>query len=361
MNKRYTKGWPKRLLVLILIGLLVSPIGLSACQSQPASNAPETVSSDTPAIVQQTARQIQRHWPHMAQVWPGLDYDRHNLILFVIDDDNQVQQAWQISTQATNQLTSEEYANLAVPQDGGFEKLDFAGQPSISASLSQRSLATTNPEEFYRFITHELVHLYYQAQADQSMGETSRSQQYPVEIEPRLYRQMIYQNLIKAYREPDKQADHLGRARYWHDLWKAKYPEEYRTIKAIDIAEATARYIENISAFIGQQTSPDEFLDKASQAIETDQLYTEASAESYELGYVAGLILDRTQPDWKQTFYQQNVSVDEWLLKDVKPIDQEPDPELKHKLSGKIEQYNQSVQARISHLISAQSDQTIPY
>lgn len=360
-----TKAWPKRLLVLILIGLLVSPIGLSACQSDPTSKAPVTdtpgLSSETPSIIQQMAGQIKSHWPHMAQVWPGLDYARHNLILFVLDDDDQVKQAWQINTQATKQLTVEEYADLAVPQAGGFEKLDYAGQPSISASLSESTLATTDPQDFYRFITHELVHLYYQAEADQTMGESSRSQQFPVDKQPRLYRQMLYQNLIKAFQEPDKQADHLGRARYWHDLWKTQYSEEYQTIKAIDIAEATARYIENIATFISPETSADELRDKASQAIETNQIYTEASAESYELGYVAGLILDRIKPDWKETFYQQNVSVDEWLLRDIKPIAQEADPQLENKLSLEIERYNQSVQAEISPLITAQSDQSIPY
>ena len=365
MQRHPSKTWPKRLLGLILIGLILSPIGLSACQSD---GAPQTApaessrpSSDHPAILQTLARRIQSHWPHMAKVWPGLDYTRHHLILFVTDDDDQVQQAWQLNTQGIKQLSAEQYAGLAVPQSGGFEQLEFESQSSISASLSAATLAGTDPEDFYRFITHELVHLYYQAEADQFMGQASRSQQYPVESEPRLYRQMLYQNLIKAYRDPQNQADHLGRARHWLDQWKTQYPEEYQAIQATDIAEATARYIENIATFIGPNTSADDWRDKASQAIETDQIYTEASAESYELGYVAGLILDRMRPDWKDTFYQQKISIDEWLLSDIKPVVQEADPELKNKLSMEIERYNQSVQADISPLITAQNDPTIPY
>ena len=64
---------------------------------------------------------------------------------------------------------------------------------------------------------------------------------------------------------------------------------------------------------------------EADKFIRKEQIFIAADKESYEIGYVAGLILDEKNPNWKENFYVTGKGIPEVLLENVIPIPDEPD------------------------------------
>lgn len=189
----------------------------------------------------------------------------------------------------------------------------------------------------------------------------SRAQAYPLNPAPRYLRMMIYQNLITALEQPEHRSLLLGQARFWLDRWHKEFPEESDTIRGTDIVEGAARYIENMGAVVRPDLTGEAQLKEAMQAIERDVLFTAADEESYELGYVAALLLDQVMPDWKEGFYEKNLSPAELLLQGVKPIEQAQDEGIWEQVQSEAEAVNQETAPQLQDILAAQADSGIPY
>ncbi len=304
---------------------------------------------------------IKAHWPHMDKVWPTYDYKNHNFILLKLNDDQSISEAWVMNSNEKRKLKESEYGKITAPQPGGYSELKFEGKPSIAMSVDDSTMDEKDSvNEIYRIGTHELVHFYYQKLSN-SDSEADRSQKYPSDGTPRIYRRMIYDNLIKAYEEPDKDEEYLSKAKYWLDKWKTEYEDEYKAIKSTDIAEGTARYSENLSMFITDKISDEEFRTSAIKEIKRPESFDTADEESYEIGYVAALILDKKQPDWKEKFYEEGKTIEEKLLENTKPTEEEADAERKDKITKSTEAFNSKVKENLKDIIKAEEDKNIPY
>ena len=163
---------------------------------------------------------------------------------------------------------------------------------------------------------------------------------YPIEREPRILRRMIYTRLIQAFENPDRQDEYLGKAKFWLDKYNDEYKSEADRIRATDIAEATARYTENFGLFIGKNLSKGDLRKEADKRIRKEQIFIAADKESYEIGYVAGLILDEKDPNWKETFYVTGKGIPEVLLENRTPISDEPDKEIVDRVAREIDRTN---------------------
>ncbi|NLE69675.1 MAG: hypothetical protein GX611_05750 [Clostridiales bacterium] len=339
-----------------LISLLLSLCLLLG--SLPALAAANAQSEDFAREVQAL---VSRHWPHIKNLWPGCDYEQHRLVLMYVDDAGQPRQAWLLGTEGMKTLEAPAYQALEAPQPGGYSAITIESSPAIAMSFDDASLKQPGEaEQVYRTATHELVHFYHQdAFTGQEGG--SRAQAYPLNPAPRYLRMMIYQNLITALEQPEHRSLLLGQARFWLDRWHKEFPEESEAIRGTDIVEGAARYIENMGAVVKPDLSAEAQLKEAMQAIERDVLFTAADEESYELGYVAALLLDQTMPDWKEGFYEKNLAPAELLLQGVKPIEQTQDEGIWEQVQSEAEAVNQETAPQLQDILAAQADTSIPY
>lgn len=338
--------------LLILSILFVIPTGARAEKDSP----------DFTSFVNEIDDLIKKHWPLMDELWPGADYTKHNLLLLHIDDELSIQEAWLLGTEEKRQLSESEYENIPAPQPGGFTDMSFEDKQSIAISVDDQDIARQGEaKDIYKTATHELVHFYHQSDQPWDQEGSSRAQIYPIDVTPRLYRQMIFQNMIRAFEKPEQQDDYLGKAKYWQEKWHNEYPDERKAIHSTDIAEGTARYMEYMGALIGDAPAGSERDKLAAEAIMRDDIFASADGESYELGYVAGLLLDRVKPNWKDDFYASNKTLDEMLLEDVEAVSEPMDEEIQQRVTNELETINEEVGEELSNIEKAQKDSSIPW
>ena len=338
---------------LLTLALL---LGTTALPAQ-AEGTPMT----TQAFVEGVQALVSRHWPHMQKVWPGADYTQHPLVLVYMDDSDQVQEGWTLGTGGMKPLAKEAAAALPVPQAGGYANATVDGKPAIVMSIDSLSLTLPGEvEQVYRTATHELVHFYHQAKMDMSEGG-SRAQAYPVEQNPRYYRQMMYRNMIAAWDNPDNAQELLSQARYWQDRWQQEFPKEATAIRNTDIVEGIAKYMENLGAVLVDGITPEARDQEATQAIQRAELFPSADGESYELGYVAALLLDRQQPGWKADFYATGQSPMELLLAGFEPRQQADDAEIRKLVTEEIDTINTEAERQLQGILTARKDAGIPW
>lgn len=348
-NRLHVPGKALMALLLTLCLLLGSLPALAA-----AGTTPE-------AFAREVQDLVSRHWPHIKSVWPGSDYEQHRLVLMYVDDAGTPRDAWLLGTEGMQQMAASEYQALEAPQPGGFSAAMVAGSPGIVMGFDDVSLKQPGEaEQTYRTATHELVHFYHQdAFTNQEGG--SRAQAYPLDPIPRAYRLMIYRNLMAALDQPGDRALLLSQARYWLDRWHREYQGESEAIRGTDVVEGIARYIENMGAVVRPDLTGEALLQESMQAVDREALFTAADEESYELGHVAALLLDQTQPDWKEGFYALGLTPVEQLLAGVKPVEQPMDEQAWEQLRSEVTAVNQEAGQQLQDVLAVQEDQGIPY
>lgn len=337
------------------------PVATEPAATETTSTGSETSSPEFLTLKDGVAQSIQENWPHMQKVWPTYNYNEHALLLFHLTDDGMTKEAWLIDSQEARRLNEDEWKDMLPPQPGGYSPVEWKGKPSIAMGVDDAMLKDAKAiDSVYRVATHELVHFYYQE--DIALTEDNdRSQVVPIDKTPRLYRQMLYRNLIDAFDHPDQAEQKLGHAKYWLEKWKSEFGEEANAIRTTDIAEATARYTENFGTFVGKAEGDAAVREHAGKNIDRTSLFVSADAESYEIGYVAALLLDKTQPGWKDNFYKEGTNVEEKLLASVKPIEETIHPELEAPLTAEIDKVNKEAEQSLKGIVAAQADKTIPY
>ncbi|NLX82193.1 MAG: hypothetical protein GXZ04_00020 [Clostridiales bacterium] len=137
--------------------------------------------------------------------------------------------------------------------------------------------------------------------------------------------------------------------------------KERAQITSTDIAEGTAKYIENLSTLLGENLTEEAKKARASQSIMREELFTSADMESYELGYVAGLLLDEVKPGWKQGFYETRLTLVDLLLMDVQPKDDQMNPDTERLVREEVEQVNREAGEQLSDILRAREDKRVPY
>lgn len=362
------------LLVLLVLGLVLSACTLPASnpsedsQVVPDDNKPidqkpaENAATDTllAKIAKEVHALVKANWPHMDKVWPGYDYKNHNLLLVDMNDEMEVREAWVMNAESLRKLEAKDYESIMLPQIDGYSDLKFEGKPSLAIGIDSENDVNLDVAELYKVGTHEIVHFYYQGKARISDND-SRAQAYPIDLSPRLYRQMLYHRLIDAFDNPEKEAELLGNAKYWLEKWKSEFPEEEMASKSTDIAESTARYSENFGNIIGSNPQGADLVKAIEPMIFRDALYTSADSEAYEIGFIAGLILDRQGIDWKKGFYDSHKRIEEILLEKVEAKADEQDESLVAKLKQEVESTNKRLEGQLAGIIKANQDSSVPH
>lgn len=314
------------------------------------------------SYVDEIYSKVQSNWKGMGSVWPGLDYTKHDLILFKLDEEGKTQRAWAINTEGKKELTEEEFSKLQAPSPLNYGKLTFNGRESFSMSIDDMALTIKDlVPEVYNTATHELVHFYYQPELE-SDGIESRSTKYPLDYKPRMYRKMIIQNLVQAFQSDEYEKSlYLGRVKYWLEKWKNEYNDEYKTIKNIDIFEGSARYIEYLGARPTKKVTEEELKNYYISKLEKNVEYSAADGESYELGYISGLLLDQIKPDWKINYYDTGLTPVELVVSNYKAVEEKVDNQVESKLKKSMDEVNKQISKDMDNIIKSENDISIPY
>lgn len=376
----------KNLLILGLSSLLIASFSLTAC-----SNSSTKVKEETPVITEdnkesetkvadekvtenqegkikfndyasKVATLVKENWPSMNKVWPTYNYENHNFVLFYLNDETgEPIEAVLINSSGFRKLEKSEYENISYPNAEGYTEIEFENKPSIAMSVDDYSMNQNDSvNQIYKTATHELVHFYYQSEINVTEG-SSRYQSYPIDKNPRLIRRMLYARLIDAFENPDKEDEYLSKAKFWLDKYNLEYKSESDGIRSTDIAESIARFSENLSTFIGKELSQEEIKDELNKSIPKDIYFISADGESYEIGNVAAYILDRKSPEWKNHFYSSEKNVEEYLLKDVKPLEDTMDTEIEKGATKEVDDNNINAKEQLKDIVAASVNKSIPY
>lgn len=311
--------------------------------------------------ISKVAEKIKQTWPYMNKVWPNLDYTQYNVVVFYLDSNNETQKVWLINSQACKTLKKPEYESIIPPMPNGFDIIEYLGKPSISLSLTEDYIKENlNNDQFFRLITHELVHFYNQSKIALPVSNgNSRVQEYPIQVEPRLYRGMLYMNLKNAVLEKNNKRsyEYMRKAAYWLNKWKPSYLDEASRVCFSDIVEGHAKYIEHIAMAI----TPSGSIGDVTLNIQPEKLSHFAAYESYQLGIMSGILLDRYYPNWKQAFLNKKLTPAELLLEQVPPLTDEANAVFEKDLSAYIKGKNHIIEGYFQHISPAMKNKTIPY
>ncbi|VTS12676.1 hypothetical protein [Streptococcus pseudoporcinus] len=358
----------KKSIYLSLTALLITGAVLTAC-TEVSKNKGTSIKTEQQVAkkqnfstyVDQVSELVKLNWPSMDKVWPTYNYKKHNFLIFYLNKEGNVKEARLLNVKENRKLKKEEYEQIPAPTPEGYISVKFQDKQSIAMSVDDRVMeAKDSVQELYKTATHEMVHFYYQGGIKLS-NNAGRNQLYPIEIEPRVVRSMLYNRLIQAFENPEKQKDYLAKAKYWLEKYHAEFKKEADSIRITDIAEGTAKYTESLGSFIGKNLSKADSRNEAGKLIQKDKIFIGADRESYEIGYVAALILDDKDPKWKDSFYSKNKGIDEVLLEDVSAVPDRPDEKIEKRITKKIEKTNKNIKVKLKDIIAASKDKTIPF
>lgn len=346
---------------IVIITIITTTVIMSLAKTKNIAKSKFALEIKNKAHVNYIEKKIKKIWGNTSEIWPKTDYNNHNLVLFETNEKGEVLRAWCLNTNGKKILKKKEYRSLEIPMSGGYSKIEFQGKPSISINFDKLTFEMFNNDwsnYVYNLATHELIHFYYQSNINL---EGTRYVKFPQDFEPRVYRTMIYKNLAKAFIYETSKEQYIGKAKYWYDKWLNKYPEEYKNIKSTDIAEGQAKYFEYIASgvYLGMsQQKKNKFL---KSNIDLDMYFTAIDIESYELGYVAGLVLDGIKPEWKNNFLTSKKTMLEILFENKKSIKDLDYEETNYKIRKEIERLNKENEGKISNTIKALQNPDISY
>lgn len=351
---------------LIAIFLLKTQVGQGVLLNVSGNKAP------TSAQMEEEIDKVYALLKEHAQSKVFLDYDltKHNIVICEIDDaTGEKINAWSLGTNEKSKLTKDEIDSIAAPDIGGYNSLYFRGKDSIVLSTSKSTLPLLNsllPVNYlYQIATHEMYHFYYDpVERYETLGKVSQERYtiFPKEVTPRVYRKMVYAYLVDAYNYPKDELLYLGQAKYWYEMWASEFPNEYESSHIIDIAEGKARYVENMLALsVNDKEKAQSQIGK--MIFKDDKLFDDISSESYELGFISGLLLDKKNPDWKAKINKTNARPVEMLLADVVPIkgDEKDFDKIMKKSVNKIEKDNDKIKIKLKDIDLAQQDTNIAF
>ncbi|MEG2788682.1 MAG: hypothetical protein RR942_12785 [Romboutsia sp.] len=361
--------------------ILLLGIGLVLKGQIEDQNTPEIIKegkalskgTDSKTYVNNAFEMFKKHASISNEVWDG--YDLSNKIIIVGEKDSDtdnVIKAWKLTNTDKKELTGDEINKVKFPSVGGYDKIDFEDKEGIVISINEDILGVLSFLDFnyiYVVAVHEMYHFYgddiakYDELNPDSQDSTDRYTKFPKESTPRVYRKMVYDNLVSAYENPSEQNLYLGKAKYWNEKWKNDYPKEYNQAKVLDIAEGKARYVEYLMCIDYKGISTEEKI-KAIKSFFNKELdiLESIDSESYELGFVSGILLDNINPKWKNEITENPQVPVEMLLKDVKVIKDDSNrfDKVSKKANYIIDKGNKELKKHMKNIEQAKEDKNIP-
>lgn len=318
--------------------------------------------------VMEVAKKIRANWGGLGQKWPGLKYETNTLLILDLDAKENKKRGWVVDIKGVAELKASELKSINAPSILGYNAMSFKGQNALVISVEEsilkemdqmmKSKNLLSNNFIYTVASHEMVHFYYQPQLKRSSSVESRATVYPLSEVPRVYRKMIMLKLIDAYQAKTEleAMRYLSEAKHWNEKWKNEFKNESQGIYNTDFLEGQARYIEYMAE--------DKNLKKITPilfGLIKENVYTEADAESYELGFLSGLLLDKYIPSWKASYFKKEYRPVDLLLSLVKSKENAVDEKTKKEYKEKTVASNQEIGLMIKDIEESQKNTNMPY
>lgn len=328
---------------------------------------------DVQEYVDNAFKMYQKHGPISTQIWEGYDLQDKSIIVGERDNKtDEVIRAWRLTTTDKRALTEAEIKEIEFPNVGGYNRINFENKNGVVLSLNQEILSGLSFMDFnylYDVAVHEMYHFYfddmkkYDEITKGAESNTERYTKFPKESQPRVYRKMIYDNIIAAYENPSEQDLYLGRAKYWNEKWQNEYPKEYNQSQIIDIAEGKARYVEYLMCIIYEDISREEKIEAIKSIFHKESKMEESTSdESYKLGFVSGVLLDDINPNWKKEITDTPQRPVEMLFKNIDVVIDDSDNFEKSlaKANNQMKKSNNKIQKQIKNIEEVEVNKNIP-
>ncbi|GAA4629231.1 hypothetical protein GCM10023196_049110 [Actinoallomurus vinaceus] len=344
-------------------------LGAAGCSDDshpnPGGTSSQTALKPVAVEVQEAVAKV---WPDAPQIWPGTVLKDRKIIL------GDRGRARLISVDGVTDLSPAELAKkkIAIPR-GGSSYATWDGHPAVvmnvsdpsyrsDAEMAGQSLSTT----LFAAATDELYHATEQKWKAWKKGGELRGTEYPLAVMPRLYRAMLYNDLVAAYRDPRQRNQRLAGAAYWRSKWQKEFPDEAKRAAATDVGEGAAGYFDAVATAMaaGAGRGDQAEIRKRSQFRPLDQAIDPGQvtldAESTALGGIAGLLLDETRKGWKQEVSRGRRTPVDLLLAGVSPVAEPPSDPLRRSIQDILSKLNTDLIPRLNPLVSAYHDKARP-
>ena len=343
-------------------GLAAGLVAGCAGHSQKAA----TVSKAT--AVAPVAREIHGYvakvWPEAGQIWPGAVLEDRRIII------GDGRTARLITVGGVESLSAADLARrkVTIPPSGSLYTT-WDRQPAVVINSADPSYAEEAKAEhaslseiLFGAATDELFHSWQQRGRPPAASRVLRGTEYPLAVTPRLYRAMLYDDVLAAYRDPGQRRQHLAHAAYWNSRWQKEYPDEARRAAATDAAEGAAGYFDAIAAAMAEGADRKD-RDSVRKHIgydpldrNVDPVRLTVDGEAAPLGALAGLILDEDKKPWRQQMVRGGVTPIGLLLWGVAPAAEQPSDDLRQAIQDALAKQNSDLIPRFNPLVRAYND-----
>ncbi len=314
-------------------------------------------------VSQEVHAHVAKVWPDAGQIWPGAVLKDRRIVL------GDGKAARLITVDGVTNLGAADLTRhkVEVPAAGSLYT-DWDGHPAVVINAADPSYAQEAKDEhaslseiLFGAATDELFHS-WQQRGKRVEGRALRGTEYPLAVTPRLYRAMLYDDLLAAYRDPKQRRQRLTAAAYWYSKWQKEYPDEAKRAVTTDAAEGAAGYFDAVSAAMVQgadRKKPGDLREHVSyqpldQGLDPRRLTVDG--EAAPLGAIAGLVLDEEKKPWQKRIAQGGQTPLGILLWGVAPVAEQPSDGLRQAIQDDLAKQNSDLIPRFNPLVRAYHD-----
>jgi hypothetical protein len=317
---------------------------------------------------------VAKVWPDAGRIWPGVVLKDRRIII----GDGKV--ARLVTVEGVKNLSAADLARrkVTIPASGSLYT-NWDGHPAVVINSADPSYAdeakaghASLSQILFGAATDELFHSWQQRGKPLNQRPQLRGTEYPLAVTPRLYRAMLYDDMVAAYHDPQQKRQRLANAAYWYSRWQKEYPDEARRAAATDGAEGAAGYFDAVAAAMAEGADRNDLGDlrehvsyePLDQSLDPRRLTVDG--EAAPLGALAGLLLDetksktktksKTQKPWQQQVTQGGQTPLGLLLQGVAPVAEQPSEDLRQGIQDVLAKQNSDLIPRFNPLVRAYND-----
>jgi hypothetical protein len=314
-------------------------------------------------VAAEVQHDVAKVWPQAGRIWPGTVLKDRRIVL----GDGRTARlvtvegvaALNPATLAAKKVSIPPAGSLYTTWDGHPAVVINAADPAYAEEAKDDGVSLS--EVLFGAATDELFHS-WQQRGSPSDDRALRGTEYPLAVTPRLYRAMLYNDVLAAYRDPHQRGRHLAAAAYWYGRWTKDYPDEAKRAVSTDVNEGVAGYFGAVAEAMARGADRLDHKDIREHVGYTpieaapDPRRLTVDGESAPIGAVAGLILDETRKGWQREVAQGGRTPVSVLLQGVAPVAEQASDGLRQSIQDVLAKQNSDLIPRFTPLVSAFHD-----
>jgi hypothetical protein len=350
-----------------IVGGLAAVLAASGCADH--SHQAPTISKATAVapVATEMQRFVAKVWPDSARIWPGVVLKDRRIVI------GDGRTARLITVEGVKNLGAADLTRhqVEIPPSGSLYT-NWDGHPAVVINSADPSYAQEAKDEraslseiLFGAATDELFHS-WQQRGRPLNGYAMRGTEYPLAVTPRLYRAMIYEDLVAAVHDSKQKQQRLANAAYWYGKWQKSFADEAKRAVPTDASEGAAGYFDAVAAAMvrgADRKKPEELREHVGyQSLEQgmDLRRLSVDGEAAPLGALAGLLLDGRPEKPHAVPWQRQVAAGQTplnlLLQGVAPVPEQPSDGLRQAIQDELAKQNSDLIPRFNPLVRSYND-----